>query len=317
MKRSIILILMCVSIMISNCSTSSYYHLPKKEFKEIDYKFDVKYKKVRNINIAYIDEGKGSETLLLIHGLGTSAKSWIKNIKELKKHYRVIAIDLPGYGKSDKGYYKYSMSWYAKVLNDFLSSLNIDKAVFVGHSMGGQISLVAALKYPQRVEKLVLISTAGFEKFTEGEGDWMKSAFTIDLVKDTPIRNIDINLRANFYETPDDAGFFVTDRIQVRGASDFENYCYAVTRNVAGMIDEPVLDKLHLIKQKTLIMFGENDGLIPNPYLHGGLTKDIANFGKANIKNSTMVLIPECGHMMQFEKAKIVNSKIIKFISNE
>ena len=49
----------------------------------------------------------------------------------------------------------------------------------------------------------------------------MKSAFTIDLVKDTPIRNIDINLRANFYETPDDADFFVTDRIQVKRSIRF------------------------------------------------------------------------------------------------
>ncbi len=316
MKKIIYLILISVMVMLNSCGTSNYYNLPAKEFKDIDYQFDVKYQKVRNINVAYIDEGKSEKVILLIHGLGTSAKSWIKNIPSLSKEFRVIAIDLPGYGKSDKGYYQYSMSWYAQVLTEFLSELKIDKATFAGHSMGGQISLITALNYPERVENLVLISPAGFEKFTEGEGDWMKSAFTVDLVKDTQTRNIDMNLWSNFYETPEDAAFFVTDRIQIKGASDFEDYCYAVTRNVTGMIDEPVLEKLKNIKQKTLILFGENDGLIPNPYLHGGFTSDIAEYGHENIVDSKLVLIPKCGHMLQFEKAEIANKEIISFMKN-
>ena len=316
MKKIIYFLLIVVMVMLNSCGTSNYYNLPPKEFKEIDYTFDIKYQKVRNINIAYIDEGKSEKVILLIHGLGTSAKSWIKNIPDLSKEYRVIAVDLPGYGKSDKGYYQYSMSWYARVLTELLTELNIEKAIFVGHSMGGQISMVASLNYPEKVEKMVLISPAGFEKFTEGEGDWMKSAFTIDLVKDTPTRNIDINLRANFFETPSDASFFVTDRIQVKGASDFEDYCYAVTRNVTGMIDEPVLDELVNIKHKTLILFGENDGLIPNAYLHPGFTKDIAQYGQENIPNSKLILVPKCGHMLQFEKAEVANNEIIDFIKN-
>ena len=316
MKKLIYLLLISVMVMLNSCGTSNYYNLPSKEFKDIDYTFDVKFQKVRNINIAYIDEGKSEKVILLIHGLGTSAKSWIKNIPSLANDFRVIAVDLPGYGKSDKGYYQYSMSWYAQVLTEFLNELNIEKATFVGHSMGGQISMIASLNYPEKVDKMVLISPAGFEKFTEGEGDWMKSAFTIDLVKDTQTRNIDINLRSNFYETPDDASFFVTDRIQVKGASDFEDYCYAVTRNVTGMIDEPVLEKLKDINHKTLILFGENDGLIPNAYLHPGFTKDIAQYGNDNISESKLVLIPECGHMLQFEKADRANKEITNFMKN-
>lgn len=316
MRKLIYFLIIISMIMLNSCSTSYYYNLPPKEFKEIDYKFDVNYQKVRNINIAYIDEGTSDKVILLIHGLGTSAKSWIKNIPVLSKEYRVIAIDLPGYGKSDKGYYKYSMSWYAKVLKEFLDKLGIEKATYAGHSMGGQISLISALNYPGKVDRLVLISPAGFEKFTEGEGDWMKAAYKVDLVKDATTRNIDFNLRMNFYETPDDATFFVTDRIQVKGASDFEDYCYAVTRNVAGMIDEPVLNKLENINHKTLILFGKNDGLIPNPYLHGGFTEEIANFGKSQLSNSELVMIPECGHMLPFEKPDEANAAILKFMNN-
>jgi pimeloyl-ACP methyl ester carboxylesterase len=308
------LVIIISALMLTSCATSYYYNLPTKQFNEIDYGYDVKHVTVRGISTAYIDEGRGENVLLLIHGLGTNAKSWMKNIPELSTNNRVIALDLPGYGKSDKGYYKYSMSFYAEFLMEMLKELDIDQAVFIGHSMGAQISLTTALNYPEIVSKMILIAPAGFEEFTEGEGDWMKSAFTIDLIKDTPIRNIDVNLRANFYETPEDASFFVTDRIQVKGAEDFEDYCYAVTRNVAGMIDEPVLNRLHKIDHKTLILFGENDGLIPNAYLHGGTTEKIANFAEESMPNAELVLVPECGHMLQFEKSEVANKEIIKFV---
>lgn len=314
MKKYIYLLSIIAAIMLNSCATSYYYNLPSKEFEEIDYKFDINKVKVKNITVAFIDEGKSDNVLLLIHGLGTNAKSWIKNIPFLSKHFRVIAVDLPGYGKSDKGYYQYSMSFYSEVLTELLTELKIKKATFVGHSMGAQISLMTALKYPQYVDKLVLISPAGFEKFTEGEGDWMKSAFTVELVKETTTRNIDVNLRANFYKTPDEAAFFVTDRIQIKGAKDFEDYCYAVTRNVAGMINEPLLNELKNIKHETLILFGENDGLIPNPYLHGGNTVDIANFAQSQLENSKLILIPECGHMLPFEKADEANNAIVEFL---
>ncbi len=300
---------------MTSCATSRFYHLPGKEFSEIDYRFPVKTVAVRNIHVAYIDQGTGNETLILIHGLGTNAKGWIKNIPALAEKFRVIALDLPGYGRSDKGYYDYSMSFYAQVITEFMDVLRIENATLVGHSMGGQIAMTAALEYPERVRRLVLISPAGFERFTEGEGDWMRNAMKVDFIKDTPIRNIDINLKTNFYNYPKEAEFMITDRIQIRSAKDFEKYCYAVSRNVAGMLDGPVYERLPDIKQPTLIMFGVNDGLIPNPYLHGGRTSDVAQIGKERIPDSQLLMIPDCGHFVQFEKAEQTNEAIIRFVS--
>lgn len=299
---------------LSSCATSGFYHLKTLQFDEIDYGYQVKTLKVRNINVAYIDEGQGDRVLLLIHGLGSSAKGWIKNIAPLAEDYRVLAVDLPGYGRSDKGYYDYSMSFYVTLLKEFLNGLNIKQAVFIGHSMGGQIAISAALQEPQLVSALVLISPAGFERFTDGEGDWMKNAVTEEFVHDTPIRNIDVNARANFYDMPDWAEFIITDRIAMRGADGFSDYCYAVSRNVAAMIDGPVWDKLNKISQKTLILFGENDGLIPNPYLHGGFTRDIAQIGVKAIPDNRLQMVPECGHFVQLEKPEVVNEAIKSFL---
>ncbi len=312
----LLLIALLAGFLLSGCATSHYYSLPAMEFKDIDYGFETKYVNVRNITLGYIDEGSGDQVILMIHGLGSNAKGWIKNIPVLAEKYRVIAVDLPGYGKSDKGDYKYSLPFYAQVITEMMTNLGIEKAVFAGHSMGGQIAMITAMQYPDRVSKLVLISPAGFERFLPGEGHWLTNVMTPELVHDTPIRNIDMNLRANFYETPEDAEFMVTERIQARKASDFDDYCYAVSCNVAAMINAPVWDKLDRITHPTLIFFGENDGLIPNPYLHAGFTHDVARKGAEQIPDSRLVMIPECGHFVQFEKYEVVNAEIENFLTN-
>ncbi len=316
-KNYWVILLVVVAMIFTGCATSKYYKLESKEFDDFDYGFSTKKVSVRNIQVALIDEGSSAQTLLLIHGLGSNAKGWIKNIPELAKKYRVLAVDLPGYGKSDKGYFQFSLPFYATVLTELLETLKIDKATFVGHSMGGQIAMVTSLLFPERVERLVLISPAGFEKFTDGEGAWMTKAVTPEFVHDTPIRNIDINLKSNFYNPPQDAEFMVTERIQMRGAKDFDLYCYAVSKNVAAMINYPLWNKLEKIKHKTLIIFAENDGLIPNPYLHGGKTVTIANIGHSQIPDNKLVMVPECGHFAQFEKADVVNQAIFDFMSEK
>lgn len=318
MKTNYLLYLIVVTgMLISGCATSKYYKLDSKEFDDFDYGFTTKNVKVRNVNVAVIDEGKSDQVIVLIHGLGTNMKCWIKNIPALSQKYRVIAVDLVGYGKSDKGYYPYSMPFHATVIAELLDAMNIEKATLVGHSMGGQIAMTTALNYPDHVDKLVLISPAGFEKFTDGEGAWMKKAVTPEAVHDTQIRTIDINLKSNFYKTPKDADFFVTERIQMRGAKDFDEYCYAVSKNVAAMIDYPVWDNLENIKHKTLIIFGENDGLIPNPYLHGGKTVDVAKIGQSKIPNNQLIMIPKCGHLVPFEKFELVNEAIARFMEGK
>lgn len=316
MKKIILFTGLILIMIMQGCTTSYFYYLNSIEYSDLNYGFEVKKIGVRNINIAYIEQGNSDEVLILIHGLGTYAKGWSRNIEALSEHYRVIAVDLPGYGHSDKGYYEYTMDFNAKVLVEMLDQLKIEKATLIGHSMGSQIAITIGLNYPERVNKLVLISPAGFERFNEGEGAWMMKVMTPELVRDTPIRSVDVNLRYNFYEMPPEAEFLITERIQLRGAKDFERYCYAVSKNVEGMIKGYVYDRLSDISQPTLILWGENDQLIPNRYLHAGWTKKIAAIGEKEIPNNQTILFPECGHFVQFEKPEETNRAIIKFMIN-
>jgi len=282
---------------------------------ELKYDFPVHYAELNGgIKLAYVDEGKGKETILMIHGLGSYLPAWKKNISELSKYYRVIAIDLPGYGKSSKDPHSGLMSFYAGVIADLIEKLQIGPVNLAGHSMGGQISMVLALERPELVKRLILVDPAGFEAFHAGQRNWFKEVMTPNLVRLTTVDAIETNLASNFYRMPADARFMIEDRIAMRDASDFEAYCLAVARSVYGMVDEPVLDKIAGIKVPTLIFFGENDMLIPNRYLNPGFTSKIAEKGASLIKGSKLIMVPKCGHFMMFEKPEVFNTETHKFI---
>lgn len=293
-----------------------YNHLTKiHAMSEVQYSYPVQHADLPgNIRLAYIDEGKGKETILMIHGLGSYAQAWKKNIGVLSQKYRVIAVDLPGYGKSSKVPHSGLMSFYAGVIADFIGQLNLGQVNVAGHSMGGQIAMVLALEKPALVKRLILVDPAGFEAFHAGQKDWFKEVMTPNLVRLTSVDAIEANLASNFYRMPDEARFMIEDRIAWRDAADFEAYCLAVTRSVAGMVDEPVLDKLDKLAVPTLIFFGENDLLIPNRFLNPGFTRKIAEQGAAAIKGSKLVMVPRCGHFMMFEKADVFNSETAGFI---
>lgn len=298
----------------------AYANLPRiNSFDELEYPFAVhKAQLAADLTVAYVDEGNknlpAEKTIILIHGLGSYLKAWNRNIPELAKDYRVIAIDLPGYGKSGKAPHPGTMTWYASVVVKLMDHLNLEKAWIGGHSMGGQIAMVMSLYHPEHVQGLILAAPAGFEAFTKGQKQWFRNVMTLDGVKKTPVDDIQNNLYYNFYQMPSEAEFMITDRIMMRHASDFDAYCYAVVQSVNGMVDEPVLPFLDKINKPTLIIFGENDNLIPNRFLNPGRTRDVAENGHKRIKNSQLVMIPQTGHFVQFEGHETFNKAVKEFI---
>jgi len=288
---------------------------PINTLSELNYGMDVKYVDLKNdIRLAYVEKGAGDQTIIFIHGLGSYLPAWKKNLDELSQNYRCIAVDLPGYGKSSKLPHSGMMSFYASVIVDLIDELELKNVVLAGHSMGGQISITTALLYPNKVSKLILAAPAGFERFHEGQKQWFRDVMTVEGVKLTTTEGIINNLTTNFYKMPADAEFMITDRIAMRSASDFEAYCYAVVQSVNGMVSEPVIDYLSQINKPTLILFGENDNLIPNRYLNPGFTEPIAKHGASQIKDSQLFMIEKCGHFLMFEKPEVFNQKVKEFL---
>ena len=318
MKNSTVLSVFLILFFKIGLAQKPYENLEKvTSLDELVYPFQVKKLELSNeITIAYMDEGNGDDVIIFIHGLGSYAPAWKKNIEGLKKDYRCIAIDLPGYGKSSKGDYEGSMTFFADVVVEFARTLKLKQFILAGHSMGGQISIVASLKYPDLVKSLVLIAPAGIETFTEGEKEWFRSAISSRAVMFTPLETIESNFGHNFYRMPDDAFFMVRDRYAMTGAGEeFQWYCNIIPKCIRGMVDQPVIRDLARLEQPTLVIFGEADQLIPNRFLHGHSTKKVAEVADNLIPNSQMKLISKAGHFVMYEKAEEVNQLITDFVN--
>lgn len=101
--------------------------------------------------------------LLFLHGWKGTKEVWDKNIKHLSKDFDCIALDLPGFGKSQTPNEIWNLEKYADFINDFIEGLGLDKVILVGKSFGGRIAIYFAYKYPYRLNKLVLVAAAGVE----------------------------------------------------------------------------------------------------------------------------------------------------------
>jgi pimeloyl-ACP methyl ester carboxylesterase len=287
------------------------------QFPFLNYPFPVKSIEIKNnILISYFDEGKGDNVLLFIHGLGSYAPAWIKNIPVLKNHFRCIAIDLPGYGKSAAGVYPGTMSFYSEVINNFLIELGLKKITIVGHSMGGFLAVAYAITYPDAVEKLILIAPACIENFTEKESIWIKDNFTVQYYSNPAAKVIRQSYNGNFYKMPADAEFMIEDRLSMTKSDNYLFYCQNVINSLYGVLNSSSSLEFDKIKIPSLFLWGNNDRLIPHPFIHPRLTiKNIAADAAKSLPLSKTIMINECGHFIPFEKPEVVNESIINFFS--
>lgn len=120
----------------------------------------VQYAVVHGYRRAFRISGSGP-ALLLLHGLGCDSSTWLDVMPQLAEHFTVLAPDLLGHGESDKPDADYSLGGYANGMRDLLTILGIDKVTVVGHSFGGGVAMQFAYQFPDRTERVVLVSTGG------------------------------------------------------------------------------------------------------------------------------------------------------------
>lgn len=115
---------------------------------------------IEGIDINYIIEGKGKNVLVL-HGWGANIDTILPIVNILKEDFKVFAIDLPGFGKSQIPKEVFDSKDYARIVKGFIDKMKIDKVTLIGHSFGGKISILLGAYYPELIEKIVLIDSAG------------------------------------------------------------------------------------------------------------------------------------------------------------
>ncbi|MDP1725611.1 MAG: alpha/beta hydrolase [Bacteroidota bacterium] len=289
----------------------------------IKYPFPVKYVTIKHnhhgsdMKLAYCDEGKGPQTLLFIHGLANYIPVFKHNIEFLKKHFRCVAVDLPGNGLSSSGDYPFSMLFYAETISRFIEHLNLKNVVLVGHSMGGQISVIIALRFSHLIKKLVLLAPSGFEYFSDMEKSWVKGLMRFGSFMYSDAMSLESAIINSYYhEKKQDAHHIINDLKHIMLGEQGKYWGKMTKANIEGMLDEQVSVFLPEIKQKTLLLYGKQDALIPNKVVHfNETTESLAKKSAALIENCEYHIIPHCGHFIQIEAADKVNDLILKFLT--
>lgn len=143
---------------------SAYGAIGRSRWLDVDWREHQRWVEVMEKPVNVIDLGEGPP-LVFVHGLSGSWPNWLEQLPVFATDHRVIAMDLPGFGHSPMPAERITISAYARMLDGLLEALGVSAATLVGNSMGGFVSAELAISYPQRVERLVLVSAAGISTY--------------------------------------------------------------------------------------------------------------------------------------------------------
>ena len=308
-----------VTALLLGCAPK-YTQLPPIEPAELWSPLPVQHVVVDGVDVAYVDSGPvagNAEPIVMIHGLSSYLSFWEYQVAELSKTHRVLALDLPGYGASGRPDAPCTPPWYASLVADWMGAVGVERATIMGHSMGGQIAMTMALEHPERVSRLVLSAPAGFERFSPGAADFMRGYWTESRALEAREEEVRANFVALVFNRVD-AGVerLIQERVRMRGTRAFAGTSVAVSRSIAGMLDHPVIDRLGEIHVPTLIVFGTDDHMIPNPVFNGGRTAAVARHGAEHIEGAELVLIPGAGHTVHHDAPAAFNEAVLAFLGS-
>lgn len=275
---------------------------------EVNTIIESKYIQLDELKIHYLTAGEG-EPILFIHGFPTSAYLWRNLMHGLSKDYQVIAIDLPGYGKSDKRIAdSFSFRYYSRILQSFIEALNIENITLGVHDVGGPVGFYWMVNNMDRVKRLLLFNTLVYPEFSwavklfgmatviPGIKHWLSSANGIKWAIRLGVYNKD-NLNEEIikqYQSPflDKTSRKVllksVQRLSMKGFKEIE-------------------EKLHRFTGPIQIIYGENDKILPN------VGQTMARV-KKNLPQSNIISIPNCGHFLQEDRPEEISKAIKEFM---
>lgn len=278
--------------------------MPTIEIESRSVEFD-------GLNIHYEQSGSGP-ALIFVHGGGPGSSglsNFSRNMAAFADRYRVIAIDLPGYGQSTKLKISEPLwGYYAKVLAGFIDALGLGKAHLVGNSLGGASALKTALDFPEKVDRLVLMGPGGgYSLFDKQPSDGIRSLVTFY----TPPGPSMDRLRQFLSYLVYDPSSVTDDLLQQRldRAMDPETAEYMPLR--VGPNTAPIEDlwreRLDKLPHETLIVWGREDRVNP---------LDQSLILMRQIPNARLLVMPKCGHWAQWEKADEFNRTVAAFLAS-
>ena len=283
--------LLLLVIVIGFCVLNWRSDLPMSELKQKYTNSESEFVEIDGMQVHYRDEGNDLDSipLVLIHGTGASLHTWEGWVKSLKDNHRIITFDLPAYGLTGPNSTgEYSQEYYVSFVYKLLAKLSVKKCILGGNSLGGSITWAYALSHPERVKKMILVDAGGYPMtsksvpiaFQLARIPILSSLFkyvTPRSVIEKSIHNVYVHderitkgLINRYYDLALREGNRKAFIDRMKNSKNNDNYL-----------------KINSLTMPTLIIWGEQDGLIP-------IT--VGNQFHENLPNDTMIVFKDLGH---------------------
>ncbi|MFC2149143.1 alpha/beta fold hydrolase [Candidatus Auribacterota bacterium] len=290
-----------------------YNELTKEKlpYKERVYPYPERYMDMDGYELCYIEEGDDDGIpLLILPGVNLSVHNWRHNLPRYVERYKVYCIDFPGYGKSGIPDVDYKIEFFTGEVLKFMEKKGLKKVNLLGHSLGGQVAIDLAAKYPEKVNRLILETATGIRvRYGPIEDILIFTFVTEDRFAELPLHKLREYTELNFYNICDacEELFFhqAAFKLHKKGTEEFERRNRAFVRGVRNIILTSVRDKAKKIKNTSLIIWGRDDGLcgVKNAYF---LNKEMVN--------SRLFVIENCGHQPHLERPVDYDEALINFL---
>ena len=275
---------------------------------------EMHHRSINGHDLAYRLEGQGP-TILLIHGIAGSSRTWADPMKRLAARHRVLAPDLLGHGDSEKPTGDYSLGAHAAFLRDLLGSLDIGRTTVIGHSLGGGVAMQLSYQHPELCERMVLVSSGGL-------GREINAALRLLALPGAEL--VLPFIAPSFVRERGDALFAWMREKGIRSPRMDEGWqAYssladpasrrAFVRELRSVVDHrgqvvSATDRLHLAAAyPTLIVWGDRDPMIPVAH---------AEAAHAAIPGSRLEIFEGAGHFPHAEYPELFAEVVTEFIDS-
>jgi len=282
----------------------------------------------QDLRIAYRDVppsgAANGKSVLLLHGKNFSGFYWEPTIEFLAQQgYRVIAPDQLGFGASSRPDIHYSFHQMAENTKALLDYLGVTKVDLIAHSMGGMLGVRFTLMFPNEVEKLVLENPIGLE-------DYRKLVPYIPLQQQyeeelSQTYEKMLNYQRTYYPEAwrPEYEIYVQDQASILGTGEYPRDAWSSALTYEMIYEQPVVYELDEISRPTLLIIGQTDHTVVGknrlpPALQSvaGQYPELGRKAHAAIKGSTLVEVPDCGHIPHIQKPEQFRSAVMEFFAN-
>jgi pimeloyl-ACP methyl ester carboxylesterase len=275
----------------------------------MDWREDLRDVDVAGARVNNAELGAGPDTILFVHGLSGSWQNWLEQLPAFADAYRVVALDLPGFGDSPMAPWDISIEAYGGMLHDFCEAIGIETCAVVGNSMGGFVAAEAVAREQRRFDRLVLVSAAGVSSAqmrkepTEALARVMAAAAPMGLrwqeraLLRPRLRRLAFQQIAHW-------------PLRLRRELLWEQFVHGAAKPgflpaLTGLAGYDLLDRLEDVELPTLIVWGRDDRIVPS--------EDAASYAR-RLRNSRTVILADTGHVPMLERPVRFNRLLEAFL---